>query len=237
MKLFSPAEIKKKKDEIRLQEATAGLNLAKKVDELRRKSSLEELKAKEASLKIEQDFLGRFHALETQEKTLKKEVQELQKQKQKLLEPIENIEKEAERKKEQAEKMLILANEQRKEVEKKSEDMATKTMLLMEKTDELHDYEEKLKQNFIDLEQRKEFADISIKRADLVWKEMTERINAVNKGLDARAKKITELEQTILLQRKFLEEKELDIEKEKKHIESQQKTLKAAFEELRNKSK
>ena len=133
--------------------------------------------------------------------------------------------------------MLLLANEQREEIEKKREEVVRKTILLMEKKDELHDYEEKLKQNFIDLEQRKELAEISIKRADEVWQEMTKQVHYINKGLDERLKKTTEREQTLLLQRKFLEEKEMEIEKEKQHIESQQKTLKTAFEELRNKSK
>lgn len=237
MKLFTPTEVKKKKDEIRLQETTVGLNLAKKVDELRRKSSIEELKAKESTLKLEQDFLARFHALETKEKALQKEVETLEGRRKILLQPIEEIEKQAEEKRKHAEKLLVLANEQRAELDARQESLSEKTILITEKTDELHEYEQKLKQNFLDVERQKELADVAIQRADLVWKEMTDRINTINKGLDERAKKIIEQEQTILLQRKFLEEKELEMQKERLHMESQQQTLKVAFEELRNKSK
>lgn len=237
MKLFTPTEVKKKKDEIRLQETTVGLNLAKKVDELRRKSSIEELKAKESTLKLEQDFLARFHALETKEKALQKEVETLEGRRKILLQPIEEIEKQAEEKRVHAEKLLVLANEQRAELDARQESLSEKTILITEKTDELHEYEQKLKQNFLDVERQKELADVAIQRADLVWKEMTDRINTINKGLDERAKKIIEQEQTILLQRKFLEEKELEMQKERLHMESQQQTLKVAFEELRNKSK
>ncbi len=236
MKLFEPKELKKIKDKEQTELARKGIKIASLVDKENKRLILVKKECKEDIEKIQKDFNAFVIKTNSKKKTLENEVIKLEKRKDTALEPLEDKYVELQKEEIRINKQQTELDDRKKQLEEEDNRSSLRDKVLITKEVDISKREEdisKLNRELL-IEQKdtkaktKDFEEEKI-RWDKQFDKKVSELNYIEFKLSDRQKALDILEERN-------KQQQLEINKDRRHLESQQKTLKMAFDEARRKN-